>query len=167
MTQRALDVTPSRASCAGNVLRRSDGKNSLTTVWRSSCQCRRFLDTSVLVLIPQRLLVRQQPSRQDLGLQRVVPRPFLCHERAEPLSTILFGALVQLSADRLLLPPIWRHRWRNIANHCVFARMVPQKLVISTANAGGPSARRNPSMSGLAKYFGSHGTRPPMFDKVW
>ena len=57
----------------------------------------------------QVVLVRQQPLHQD----RAVARPFSCHEREEPLSPILFGALVQLPADRVLLPPIWQRTWRN------------------------------------------------------
>ena len=41
---------------------------------------------------------------KTLGSSRVVPRPFPCHEPAEPLSPSLFGVSIQLSANRVLLP---------------------------------------------------------------
>ena len=53
-------------------------------------------DSKRLASSQQLVLVREQPSRQDIGPLLVVPRPCPCHEPAEPLSPILFGALVQL-----------------------------------------------------------------------
>ena len=99
------------------------------------CQCRRSLEQKCASQNPaatrsawspakQVVLVCQQAFRQDLSLLRVVPCPFPCHKPTESSSPSVFGVLVQDSTDRVLLPPIWRHRWRNQCYCCVFARTV-------------------------------------------
>ena len=89
------------------------------------------MEKSRYVKIKKTWLIRLQPFRRDLGLLRVVPRPCPCHEAAEPLPPSLFGVLVHLSADRVLLPPIWQHLWRK---YCLLLRVRSNGCAIKFAN---------------------------------
>ena len=82
-----------------NETTRNSSCMSLQALEPHTCMCSSMRDTTRL----RKICVRRGvlSSRQGLGLLRVVPRPFPCHEPSGPLSPILFGEATR--ARRLLV----------------------------------------------------------------
>ena len=90
-----------------------------------ACESKARSDSKRLVPSPQVVLVRAQTFRQDLGLLRVVPCPFACHEPAEPLSSSLFWRSCEAFHGTESCPR--QCGSTSVAQYCVFARTVAQK----------------------------------------